>query len=442
MTKDLTHGNPMGLIIAFAIPMIIGNLFQQLYNLVDSVVVGQFVGKNALAAVSSAFTVMVFITSIIIGLCMGAAVVFSQLFGAGEIEKLKRAITTAFIFIASITCIISIGALLGIDTIIRFMNIPQELYMDTKNYLSVIFAGLIFVFLYNAMASLLRALGDSKTPLYFLILSAVINIVLDLVFVLVCNMGVMGAAVATLIAQAVAALLCVIYSLKKLPILHMKKRDIVFDKEQFRVIGKYAVLTSLQQSIMNFGILMVQGLVNSFGTAAMAAFGAAVKIDAFAYMPVQDFGNAFATYVAQNEGAGKTVRVRQGVSCVIKMICVFCAIISFLVILFSKELMLIFIQPQETEVIAMGVGYLRTVALFYVLIGFLFMFYGFYRGIGNMKMSIVLTIISLGTRVALAYILAAIPHIGLIGIWWAIPIGWALADIVGYVVYRNYKKGI
>ena len=437
MTKDLTKGEPTKLIISFAIPMIIGNLFQQLYNLVDSIVVGQFVGKNALASVSSAFTVMVFVTSIIIGLCMGASVVFSQFFGAGDIDKLKRAITTSFIFILGVTVCMMIGTLLGVKQIIQFMNIPQELYSDTKIYLEIIFIGLIFTFLYNGMSSLLRALGDSKTPLYFLALSALVNIVLDLVFVLQFNMGVKGVAVATLIAQAVAAILCTLYSFKKLPILHMKREEIVFDRVLFKSIAKYAVLTSIQQSIMNLGILLIQGLVNSFGTIAMAAFGAAVKIDAFAYMPVQDFGNAFATYVAQNKGAGETKRIKEGVKCTAKMIFVFCLIISCAVIVFAKPLMFIFVKPEEVEVIAIGIRYLQIIAPFYVLIGFLFMFYGLYRGLGRMNMSIILTIISLGTRVVLAYILASIPSIGLQGIWWAVPIGWALADLVGYGVYFN-----
>lgn len=437
MMKDLTKGSPTKLIIAFAIPMIIGNLFQQLYNLVDSIVVGQFIGKNALASVSSAFTVMVFVTSIIIGLCMGASVVFSQLFGAGEIEKLKRAITTSFLFILGVTMCMIIGSLLGIEQIIRFMNIPEELYSDTKIYLEIIFVGLIFTFLYNGMSSLLRALGDSRTPLYFLVLSAILNIILDLVFVLQFGMGVMGVALATLIAQGVSALLCTIYSFKKLPILHMKWREVVFDKALFGRIAKYSVLTSVQQSIMNFGILLVQGLVNSFGTVAMAAFGAAVKIDSFAYMPVQDFGNAFSTYVAQNQGAGETKRIRQGVNCTVKMICLFCGIISCMVFLFAKELMQIFIKAEEIQVIAIGVGYLHVVTPFYVLIGFLFMFYGLYRGQGHIHLSIILTIISLGTRVVLAYTLANIPSIGLIGVWWAVPIGWAIADLVGYIMYKK-----
>ena len=440
MTKDLTVGSPLKLIITFAIPMIVGNLFQQLYNLVDSIVVGQFIGKNALAAVSSAYTVMVFVTSVIIGLCMGASVLFSQLFGAGELEKLKRAITTSFIFTLGVTVCMMAGTLIGIESIIRFMNIPPELYSDTKIYLQIIFIGLIFTFLYNAISSLLRALGDSKTPLYFLILAAILNIILDLIFVLVCDMGVKGVAIATLIAQGVAAVLCILYSIKKLSILHMTKQDMVFDRTLFGIIARYSILTSIQQSIMNFGILLVQGLVNSFGTVAMAAFGAAVKIDGFAYMPVQDFGNAFSTYVAQNKGAKEEGRIHEGIKCTVKLICIFCFIISVMVVLFAKELMLIFINPKEYKVLAIGIGYLRVIAPFYVLIGFLFMFYGLYRGLGTVKISIILTIISLGTRVILAYLLAAMPKIGLVGIWWAVPIGWALADVVGYRIYRRRRS--
>ena len=440
MTRDLTVGSPIKLIISFALPMIMGNLFQQMYNVVDTIVVGQFVGKNALASVSSAYTIMVFITSIIIGLCMGAAILWAQLFGAGDYKQLKRALTTSGIFIIIVTFCMMLLSLVGIEYILRFMNIPYELYADTKMYLQIIFCGLIFTFLYNIVASLLRALGDSKTPLYFLVLSAMLNIILDILFVLGLEWGVKGVAVATFIAQGIAAILCLLYAYKHYEILHITKKEFIFDISLFKVIAKYSILTSIQQSIMNFGILLVQGLVNSFGTVAMAAFGAAVKIEGFAYMPVQDFGNAFATYVAQNKGAQKASRIQEGVKCVVKLSSFFCVIISAVVFIGAKELMLIFISSSEYEVLNIGIEYLRVIAPFYVLIGFLFMFYGLYRGLGTMKLSIVLTIISLGTRVILAYVLARIEYIGLIGIWWAVPIGWALADGVGYKFYSQIKK--
>ncbi|MGL4343640.1 MAG: MATE family efflux transporter [Cellulosilyticaceae bacterium] len=439
--KDLTKGHPAKLIMTFAWPLMIGNLVQQLYNIVDAIVVGKFIGSDALAAVSSSFTVMVFLTSMIIGLTMGAGVVFAQYFGAKEVDKLRRAIVVAFVFVFGVTVVLELGVLLGIDGILTLTHIPAVIYGETRVYLQIIFYGLIFVFLYNALASLLRAVGDSKTPLYFLMVSALLNIVLDLVFVMVLDMGVAGVAWATLIAQAIAAVSCLIYSFKKLEILHIPLKELCWDQEIFVLTARYAVLTSIQQSIMNFGILMVQGLVNSFGTVAMAAFGAATKIDAFAYMPVQDFGNAFATYVAQNEGAGEKERVREGVRCVTKMICIFCAVISLGVLIGAEPLVGIFVNQEEVEVIQVGVGYLRVVAPFYILIGFLFMYYGYYRAIGKAQMSIVLTVISLGIRVVLAYSLAAIPTIGIEGIWWAIPIGWALADVVGYWCYcQGYKN--
>ncbi len=438
MTQDMTTGKPTKKILLFALPMLLGNIFQQVYNLVDTIVVGRFVGPDALAAVGSSFTMMTFITSVIIGLCMGAGVLISQLFGAKETVRMQRAISTSFTFILVITLIIMAITLIFIDPILKLFQTPVQIVEDTKTYLTFIFGGLIFTFLYNFATCLLRAIGDSKTPLYALIAACLINVVLDLVFVIVLHLGVMGAALATVIAQAVSALLGCIYAIKKLSFLQIQKENLIFDREMFRMTARYSVLTSVQQSIMNFGILMVQGLVNTFGATAMAAFAAAVKIDSFAYMPVQEFGNAFSTYVAQNVGAEKTDRIKQGVHAAIRTIILFCIVISSVVLIFARQLITIFVSASETAIIDIGAQYLYIVGVFYVLIGFLFMFYGFYRGIGQHSMSIILTILSLGTRVALAYLLAPTP-IGLVGIWWAIPIGWAIADLVGFVVYGRGK---
>lgn len=438
MTQDMTTGKPTKKILLFALPMLLGNIFQQVYNLVDTIVVGRFVGPNALAAVGSSFTMMTFITSVIIGLCMGAGVLISQLYGAKETIRMQRAISTSFYFILAITCIIMAITLIFIDPILKLFQTPAQIIAYTKIYLTFIFWGLIFTFLYNFATCLLRAIGDSKTPLYALIVACAVNIVLDLLFVIGLHFGVMGAALATVIAQAVSALLGCIYAVKKLKFLQIKRENLVFDRDMFRMTARYSVLTSVQQSIMNFGILMVQGLVNTFGATAMAAFAAAVKIDSFAYMPVQEFGNAFSTYVAQNVGAAKTDRVKQGVHAAIRTIILFCIIISSVVLIFARQLIMIFVSASETAIIDIGAQYLYIVGIFYVLIGFLFMFYGFYRGIGQHSMSIILTILSLGTRVALAYLLAP-TAIGLVGIWWAIPIGWAIADLVGFLVYGRGK---
>lgn len=436
---DMTKGNPRKLILSFALPMIIGNIFQQVYNLVDTIVVGRFVGINALASVGSSFSIMVFITSIIIGLCMGSGVILSQFYGSKEIEKFKKATISSFVFILTVTVVITVVSLGFIDDILILFNMPVELIVDSKTYLMIIIGGLIFTFFYNISTCLLRAVGDSKSPLYFLVIASIINVVLDLVFVVGFDLGVMGVALATIIAQFVSAILGIVYVYKKLTFLKITKSDLKIDKEIFKITTKYAILTSIQQSIMNFGILLVQGLVNTFGATVMAAFAAGVKIDSLAYMPVQDFGNAFATFVAQNKGADKMDRIKEGVKTSIKTISIFCLVISTSIIIFKEKLIMLFIDNGEAEAIILGAEYISVVAVFYVLIGFLFMFYGLYRGLGYLNMSIILTIISLGTRVIFAYILASTP-LGASGIWWSIPLGWVLADIVGFSVYKHKVK--
>lgn len=437
MLKDLTRGNETKVIVRFAVPMIIGNLFQQLYNIADTIIVGQYIGAGALAAVGSSYTLMIFLTSIILGLCMGSGVVFSMFFGAGKMDKLKGSIFTSFWFIALITLVINVLALIYIDEILYLIQIPTDILGETKKYLQIIFYGISFTFVYNYFAAVLRSMGNSIAPLIFLIIAAVINIALDIIFVVPLGMGVGGAALATIIAQGFSALSIAIYSFAKVPQIRLESRHLRFDSSIVRLIANYSVLSSIQQSIMNFGILMIQSLVNSFGVSVMAAFAAVVKIDSFAYMPVQDFGNAFCTFIAQNKGAEKSQRISNGIHSAIKIVTIFCAAISILVWVFAKGLMGIFIMPSEVEIIRIGVQYLHIEASFYCLIGYLFMFYGLYRGFGKAGMSIILTILSLGTRVILAYTLSSVPSIGVLGIWWAIPIGWALADIMGFYILKR-----
>ena len=436
---DMTQGNPSKLILRFAFPMILGNIFQQVYNLVDTIVVGKFIGADALAAVGSSFSIIVFITSIIIGLAMGAGIIFAQFYGAKEFDKFKESTITSIIFIGIVTIILMLISIIGIDLILRLFKMPQELLLYCKNYLIIILYGLVFTFIYNIATALLRAVGDSKRPLYFLLIASIINVVLDLLFVIKFGLGVKGVALATIIAQGVSAILAMIYVYKNLSFLRFNIKDIKIKKENFKLVAKYSILTSLQQSIMNFGILIVQGLVNTFGATVMAAFVAGAKIDSFAYMPVQDFGNAFSTYVAQNKGAEKDERILEGIKSAIKTIIIFCIIVSSLILLFSENIMLLFINKNNIEVISLGVEYISVVAVFYVLIGFLFMFYGLYRGIGNLNMSIILTVVSLGTRVILAFLLSS-TILGPRGIWFSIPIGWALADILGFYGYKKLNR--
>lgn len=440
MITDMTKGNPTKTILKFAFPMLVGNLFQQLYNIVDSVVVGRFIGKDALAAVGSAFMLMNFFSFVIIGLTLGASIVYSHYFGEKNYPNLRKTIYISFLSIGVFTAILSIFLVFGTDWMLKLINTPVDIFADSKTYLQIIFGGLIFVFLFNGCSALLRSIGDSRTPLLFLILAALINIVLDLVFVIVYDMGVEGVALATIIAQGISSILCLIYGLVKIPMIRLSKEDMVFDKEIAVVVGKYSFLTSIQQSIMTFGMVCVQGLVNGFGSSTIAAFAAAGKIDSIAYLPLQDFGNAFATYVAQNKGANNMPRIKKGVESVIKTIVIFSIILSIVIFMNTGSLMKIFVNASEIDVINIGIEYLSTVSVFYILVGFLFMFYGFFRGMGELNISLILTIISLGTRVLLAYILSNVPQIGRLGIWWAVPIGWALADSLGFILYRKMKK--
>ena len=440
MYRDLTKGNITKTLLVFSLPMIAGNLLQQFYNIADTLIVGKFLGRDALAAVGSAYTLMTFLTSILLGMSMGAGALFAIYQGQGSRERLRAGIVQAFGLISLLTVILYIAVYLWLDPIMIFLRVPDEVYALMREYLWIIFIGLAAVFLYNFFACLLRALGNSVTPLVFLAVSALLNIALDLLFVLRFSWGVGGAAAATVIAQYVSGAGIFLYTVFCCKELRPARRHFCRNPEILRDIGKLSVLTCVQQSVMNFGILMVQGLVNSFGPVIMAAFAAAVKIDSFAYMPVQDFGNAFSTFVAQNYGAGKQERIREGARKSVLLVLGFCLVISASVFVFAKQLLLIFVQPYETEILAVGIQYLRIEGVFYFGIGFLFLFYGYYRAVRKPGMSVVLTVISLGTRVVLAYVLSAVPQIGVSGIWSAVPIGWILADIAGWIYYKKLQQ--
>ena len=438
MKRDLTQGPVMRSMLLFAVPMILGNLLQQCYNIADTLIVGQFLGKNALAAVGSSFTLMTFLTSILLGLCMGSGALFSIRFGQRDEAGLREAVCASFVLITSAALLLSGAAFACLDFLRVFLRVPAEVWGFMREYLSVIFCGIAATFLYNYFASLLRALGNSVVPLIFLAVSTVLNIALDLWFVLGLKRGVTGAAEATVIAQYVSGIGIAVYTWFRCPQFRTGPRAISWSC--VREIASFSILTCVQQSVMNLGILMVQGLVNSFGATVMAAFAAAVKIDAFAYMPVQDFGNAFSTFIAQNYGAQKETRIRAGLKGAVGASMLFCVAVSALVCCFAHPLMAMFVGEGEAEIIQEGIRYLRIEGAFYCGIGCLFLLYGLYRALGKPGMSVILTVISLGTRVALAYILSAIPAIGVIGIWWSVPIGWALADIVG-ILYYIFRKG-
>ncbi len=382
----------------FAAPMILGNILQQCYNLADTWIVGRYVGSGALAA--------------------------------------------SFVLILGITVVITAGAFLFLHPILNVMEIPADVYDMMFAYVKIILYGLVFIFLYNYFSFLLRSTGNSVIPLVFLSISTVLNIALDYIFVAALDCGVEGAAEATVIAQIISGVGIGIYSLIKEPVLRKNGAGTVRTGGRIRIhasvfgeILSCSAATGIQQSVMNFGILMVQGLVNSFGTAVMAAFAAGVKIDTLAYMPAQEFGNAYSIFISQNYGADEKDRITKGTKSAVAIVLVFCIFISAAVFLLAPRLMGIFISPEETEIIGIGAGYLQIEGACYYGIGILFLLYGYFRAVERPRISLLLTAISLGTRVVLAYAFA--PLFGVDGIWWAIPVGWALADVTGAVLVRK-----
>ena len=446
MNRDLTRGPVMGAMLAFAAPMILGNLLQQCYNIADTLIVGRCLGKDALAAVGSSFTLMTFLTSILLGLCLGSGALFSIRFGQKDEAGLRESVAASFVLTAGVSVLLTLGSFLCLDFVETFMRVPGRVWPLMRAYLIVIFWGIPASFVYNYCASYLRAVGNSVVPLLFLAGAAVGNIVMDLWFVIGLGRGVRGAAEATVLAQYAAALGIAVYALKTCPPLRslLGRGGLRVKAGSVQEAAAFSVLTCVQQSVMNLGILMVQGLVNSFGPAVMAAFAAAVKIDAFAYMPVQDFGSAFSTFAAQNYGAKQRERIQAGIRGAVLASGAFSLAVSGIVFVFAEQLMGLFVDAAEVEVIREGVRYLRIEGVFYCGIGCLFLLYGLYRALGRPGMSVVLTVASLGTRVALAYALSAVPAVGVVGIWWSVPIGWFLADALGigyYLVRRERLLG-
>lgn len=435
MQLDLTRGPVLRSMLLFALPMIAGNLLQQLYNIADTIIVGRFLGTQALGAVGSAFALMTFVTSVILGLCMGSGALFSIQYGRRALKELRSSVSAAFVLTGVVSAVVMAVCFAVTDQLRLMLQVPDEAWPALREYVTVVFWGIPAVFLYNFYASDLRALGNSVVPLVFLAVCAVLNVALDLWFVAGLHLGVGSAAAATVIAQWVSGAGLALYAHRKMPAYALPHGARSMHRTDLGKIASFSFLTCLQQSVMNLGILMVQGIVNGFGVTAMAAFAAAVKIDAFAYMPVQDFGNAFSTFTAQNYGAGDAGRIRRGLSGAVFVTAAFSAAVSLVVCLAAPLLMGLFAGPENASVVAAGAEYLRVEGSFYFAIGILFLLYGLYRAVGRPGFSVVLTVFSLGSRVALAWWLSSIPAIGLTGIWWSVPIGWLLADTVGLLYF-------
>ena len=406
MVKNLTEGKPLKLLFFFALPMVIGNFFQQLYNMVDSMVVGKFVGEDALAAVGSSFPVVFLAVAIAAGLSMGCTVVISQLFGAGQIREMKTTISTALIALGVIGLAIMAAGELAAGPLLKLLGTDADIMADSLTYLRIYFGGAVFLFLYNTLNGIYNALGDSNTPLKFLMVSALTNIGLDLLFVIRFHMGVAGVAWATLIAQGLCAVVSFFVLIKRMKDMESEpaaadKKFAFFEANAARRIARVGVPSMLQQSIVSLSMMFMQGLVNSYGKVFVAGYTAATKIDTLAMMPNMNFSNAMSSYTAQNIGAGKDKRVVQGYKACLLMVLIFSLIITGIIYLFGPQLLSLFLNSgSEGSAMGYGLRYMKTVSVFYVLMGLMFVGNGLLRGAGDMGafMSVSYTHLTLPTN--------------------------------------------
>ena len=445
MVKNLTEGQPLRLLFFFSLPMVAGNLFQQLYNMVDTAVVGKFVGEDAVAAVGSSFPIVFLSVAVAAGLSMGCNVVVSQLFGAGRIHEMKSTISTAIISLSVLGLILMALGTISAGPLLELLGTDPDIMADSQTYLRIYFGGAVFLFLYNTLNGIYNSQGDSKTPLIFLMISSLTNIVLDLLFVIRFHMGVAGVAWATLIAQgicAVASLAVLFLRMKRLPCEAGKEGEKIplFHKIAVKRIAQIGLPSMLQQSLVSLSMMMMQGLVNSYGKVLVAGYTAATKIDTLAMLPNLNFSNAMSSYTAQNIGAGRYDRVKQGLKASLFMVVVFSLLITVIIFLFGDQLLSLFLDPGDTSgALGCGLTYMHTVSLFYILMGLLFVSNGMLRGSGDMGAFTLSSMANLFSRVAVAYALAYLTPLGANAIWWSIPAGWAIGSVVSLLRVKSGK---
>lgn len=427
MTKDMTHGNPVKLILYFSIPLLIGNIFQQFYSMVDTIIVGRFLGVKALAAVGSTGSLTFLIIGFVLGLTSGFSVLISQRFGANDDEGLKKAVASATLLSIVMAIIITIISLLAAKPLLHIMNTPDDIIESSYSYIFVIFAGTFATFFYNMISSILRALGDSKTPLYFLIVASLLNIVLDLVFIVNFSMGVAGAAYATVISQGVSGLLCFIYISKKLPILKLEKKHFKVEAEYISQHLKIAIPMALQFSITAVGAVILQSAVNAFGSIVVAAHTAASKVEQLAMQPSITFGVTMATYCAQNLGAGNIDRIREGVKkCTIINI-IIGLVGGVMLIFFGEHFIKLFVSGSDPNVISYAKQYLFIVAFFFIPLSLIFIYRNALQGMGHTFMPMMAGVGELLARTIVSFTLPSL--IGYAGICLAGPMAWLAASI-------------
>jgi putative MATE family efflux protein len=439
--KDLSLGNESRLIFKFAIPMLVGNVFQQLYNVVDSIIVGKFIGKSALAAVGTSSPIIFMLVSFIIGITMGFTIVVSQYFGAGEMEKVKKAINTLYIFLVFASFLISITGILVIGPIFRIIGLDPTIVPQAKIFLVIYLAGLIFLFGFNGTSAILRGLGDSKTPLYFLIISVIINIILDLIFVAGFHWGVASVAFATVFSIAGAFVTQILYLNRYHNVVRFSFSSLSFDYSIFVKSIRIGLPTGFQQTFVALGMIALYGIVNKFGLDANAAFSAAGRIDNFAALPAMSFAVALSTFVGQNLGANKPERVKRGFRATLIMTSLITLVTTLITVFFGGFIMKLF--TNDTVVIELGRGYLIIVGASYILFSSMFIVGSVMRGAGDTLIPMFITLFALWIiRIPLAYLLSKPSLLGINGIWWSIPFGWATGLLLSYLYYLSgrWKK--
>lgn len=436
----MTTGSPAKLIIRFMIPMFLGNLFQQFYNVVDSIVAGQFLGVQALAAIGSTGSLMFFVIGWLNGLTSGFAIMVAQCFGAKKEDRMRHYVAMSVYLSVAFALVMTIGLTLANEPILRLMNYSEEIMPEVKAYMGIIYAGLLVTVAYDALSAFLRALGDSRSPLYFLMISAGINVFLDIVFIVVMGMGVEGCAYATVIAQAISAFCCFIYIVKKYPILHLRKEDFRYSWNSVKKLLGLGIPMALQFSITAIGTIIVQGAVNVYGETYMAGFSAAGKLQNILATVFVAFGATVATYVGQNRGAGRIDRVREGVRCTQYMILAWSVIAMILMFFFGKYMTCIFVNSSETDVLAVSVEYFHTVFWCYPFLGSIFLYRNTLQGMGYGLVPMMGGIFELAARTIIVLLVAG--HTSFRGVCLADPAAWiaALIPLVPYYIYIMRKQ--
>lgn len=444
MTTDLTKGNEFRQILFFSIPLILGQFFQQLYNMVDRIVVGRFVGEDAIGAVGTSFPVILFTISLIMGIGMGATTVISQLYGAKQMDRLKKAVSTTLLFYGVSSVIVGIAGFFTARPMMVLLQVDPAILEDATLYLQIIFIGMPGSVLYNAYASLLRGLGNSKIPMYFLIIATLTNIVLDLLFVIVFGWGVFGVAVATIISQLLSGILSLVYVYKKVDFLRIGKKEWFFDREIFVQSVKLGVPSAIQQTILSIGFMSIQGLVNSFGKEMTSAITIATTIETIGTLSIMNIGMALMPFTGQNVGAGKFDRVSRGFRATMILNLIVYVITVSLIYAFNQPLIRLF-MPQDadpskiSQIIAYSSGYINFVIFFIILMGVMFSVNSVLRGAGDVMTPLYTSIIALSVRVAAAYIMAGIPSISYRALWYSLPIGWAISTTISTLRYASGK---